>query len=251
MTMEHVASTEPVSKVEPVQAPVAEVKAAEPLTAEAVQKMIAESTAKAVAEAKDIGRRELQSQQDRHKAETERLQRRATIAESSFGAARATASKLDPEVATALELAELRAREQQRVADEQTEQARQQQEGYANTLRQSLTSHLKNLNIAENDPRVDWAMDARDYLSGRGRFDASVAQILKEENLKVLSPLEQRLKDLEALIKKTNVEVNSVPAGTPPGVVSGSDADFVKKFANDEIPFTKANVERYNKIINS
>jgi len=49
-------------------------------------------------------------------------------------------------------------------------------------------------------------------------------------------------------LKKLEVEANSVETTTSPGVVAGSDAEFVKRFASGELPLTKGNVERYQKI---
>lgn len=231
------------------QAPVPPVS--EPLTAEAVQKMIADATAKALTEAKDLGRRELQSQQDKNRAEVDRLTRRAQLAEGTLGATREQAKTLAPEVATTMELAALRAQEFQRAQIEQQDSQRQQQEAYGKTLQDGLVNHLKSLGIDEKDPRIDWAVDAQDYVTGRGRFDTSVAKIVKEENGKMQSGLEKRLADIEASIKKTNVDVNSVPAGAPPLAAAGSDAEFMKNFANGVIPTNKVNVDRYQKILNS
>ncbi len=60
--------------------------------------------------------------------------------------------------------------------------------------------------------------------------------------------LKKRLKELEKLVGKVNVEVNSVETSASVGAVSGSDAEFVKKFGNGDVPLSKENVARYNKI---
>ncbi len=248
-----VQSQEPVSQ-EQVQPKPAETKPAEqPLTAEAIQKMIEEATTKAVAAAKDIGRRELQSEQDRNRAEALRAQRRAQLAESTLGAARIHLQGVDPEAAKELELAELRAKEQGRTVQEQEEAAAEQQKQFHQQFNSNLNQFITGLGVDPTDKRIDWAGDAPNYLVAQQRILESVSKIQKENIQTMQTGLEKRLKDLEAKVGKVaeeaNIEANSVSTTTSLGVVAGSDAEFVKKFGNGELPMSKANVDRYNKII--
>jgi len=245
---------EPTSVEESVSPATTEVKetvvAPEPLTAEKVQEMIEAATIKAVAEAKELGKKELQSAQDRNKAELARARRRAEEAENTLGAARTHIQGIDPEIAKDVELLELRARERSRTTSEHEETTSRQQETQAKAIQDALAAHLETLGIDRKDERLDWADDATDYASGRARFDASVAKIILEEKKTTESSFEKRLKELEAKVAGDSTEANSVETTTPIGVVAGSDKDFVKKFANYELPATKGNVERYNKIVN-
>jgi len=244
---EQVSTTELVSPAEEVK----ETTPAQALTEERVQELIAQATIKAVEEAKEAGKRELQSAQDRNKAELARMERRAKTAETTLTAARTQVQSIDPEVAKEMELAELRAEKQARTTEEQQDILSQQQSSQAKEVQESLNAYLGELKIDPKDARLDWADDAKDYISGRTRFDASVAKIITEERQAVEGSLAERLKALEAKITAGEIEANSVNTAASVGVVEGSDEDFVKKFASYEIPYNKANVDRYNKIQNS
>ena len=244
---EQVSVEKPVSPAEEVK----ETTTAQALTEERVQELIAQATIKAVEVAKEAGKRELQSAQDRNKAELARMEKRARTAESTLTAARTQVQNIDPEVAKEMELAELRAEKQARTTEEQQDVLSQQQSSQAKAVQESLNAYLGELKIDPKDARLDWADDAKDYISGRTRFDASVAKIITEERQTVEGSLAERLKALEAKIIAGETEANSVNTAASVGVTEGSDEDFVKKFASYEIPMTKANVDRYNKIQNS
>lgn len=226
----------------------------ESLTLEKVQQMIADATEKAVEQAREQGRRELQSQQDRNKAELAKAQREARIAATTLEATNKGLEGLDPEVARNIELARLKAEKLAREQEDQTSTTAAQTEAHNAALTESLNSHLNALGIKTDDPRVDWAKDAPDYLTGRNRFDASVANILKEDREKETTGLTTRLKEIETALNQLrgedNVERNSAETGTPSGGgVTQGDADFVTKFGAGDLPYTKENVDRYNKIL--
>lgn len=255
MTQEPKASTEPVLQTEPASLVAettqkAEEKPAEPqvLTKEYVQQMIADATAGAVEQAKQLGRRELQSEQDRNKAELARMERRAKQAESTLGATRTHLQSLDPDAAKEFELAQLRAEREGRQTTEQEEQMAQYQANVVQGFHDKMSQFITGLGLNPADPKIDWANDAPDLLAKMGRIQDSVAKIQKENAQTIQSGLERRLKELESQVKKVNVEVNSVETTAPTGVVAGSDAEFVKKFGSGELPFTKVNKERYEKI---
>mgnify|MGYP001560853871 CR=1 FL=1 len=227
-------------------------KPAEPLTADAVRTMIEEATAKSVAQAKEIGRRELQSQQDRNREELARATRRAQSAESALGDARTRLQTVDPDAAKDVEIAELRAREQGRTTQEQEETLARQMTEIRQNFYAKQTQFITNLGIDSKDKRIDWAEDAPDLVTTMGRIHDSVAKIQKENVQAIQTSLGNRLKELEKRVGKVaeaeNIEVNSVETTTSPGVVAGSDAEFVKKFGAAELPYTKENEERYVKL---
>jgi hypothetical protein len=86
-------------------------------------------------------------------------------------------------------------------------------------------------------------------LVAQRRVLASVTKIQKDKVQTIQSGLEKRLKELEEKTKSTvNREANSVPTTPSGGVVSGSDKDFLAKFASGDLPLSKENLDRYNKI---
>ena len=237
-------ATAPETTPEPVVAPV--------LTPEQeakVQELVAQATTKVVEEARKTGRQELQSQQDRNRAEVARIERRALTAEASTGAVMKQLQATDPEMAKEVEFANLKAREATRVVQDQEGVLKQQQE----TVYSSLQSHLQSLGIDTKDPRIDWAMNTNNATEGRSRFDASVAQIVNENKQVTTSGLEQRLKELEAKIGQANIaniEANSVATTPSPGVVAGSDAEFLTLFGSGKIvQSAEADRQRYDKIM--
>ena len=252
---EQIVQQEPVPIVEPVS-PTAEteqkveVKPAETpaLTAEQVRQMIAE----AVGTAKESGKRELQSQQDRNKMELARTERRARIAETRLGAARTQVRGLDPDLADKMELAELRAGQQGQTTLEQEEQMAQYQTEVVQKFHAQMNQFVTGLGVDPKDPKIDWAEDATDLLQKQQRILDSVTGIQKgniQAMQTVQKSLEERLKALEVKAKAEMTEANSVETSTSIGVVAGSDREFVKNFAEDKIPLTKANVERYQKLV--
>jgi len=172
---EPASTTEPVSPDAQTTEPV--VTAPQPLTEAKVAQMITEATAKAVKEAKELGKRELQSAQDRNRVELTKASRRAQIAETVLGTAR---QGLDPEVAKELELAEYRAKEQGRVTVEQEEELARQQTEFHEKFQTNLNQFITNLGVDPKDERIDWAADAKDYLEAQQRILASAALIQKE-----------------------------------------------------------------------
>ncbi len=255
MTMNGENVIQPAEQVpqEQVQPKPAETKPAEqPLNEERIKQLVEEATAKAVAAAKEIGRRELQSQQERNKAEMARIARRAQTAESVLGAARARIQSADPEVAKEMELAELRAKEQSHSVQEQEEIAARQQAEFHSQFQSGLTQYAVTLGIDPKDNRIDWGDGAPNYLVAQQRVLDSLAKIQKENTQSAQSALEKRLKDLETKVGKVtteeNIEANSVETTTSPGVVAGSDAEFLKKWGSGDLPYTKANEERFKRL---
>ncbi len=238
------ATTTPTTQQPPVPSP------EEKMTA-----LIQQKVDEAITRSTELARREIQSVKDKSRAEVEAAIRRAQMAETTMTSARTHLQTVDPEAAKELELSTLRAKEASRTELEKEEEARKQHETYTKSLNDSLVSHLTELGIDPNDKRVDWARDAADFLQGRGRFDASVAKILKEEKQTIQSSFEKRLKELETKVNKTvnetNAEANSVSTTASQGTVASSDIEFMKKFGSGDLEMTKENVTRYNKIKDS
>lgn len=219
---------------------------------EVVRRLIAESTSDAVEKAKDVGRRELQSQQDRNKAEAARLERRAKAAEAALKATQRTLEELDPDAASKAELARYKAQEQELSLTEQQEEALKTQQEFHQQFQNNLTQFITSLGIDPKNEKIDWAEDAKNYLEAQQRVLKSVADI-QSESLKEYKNLEKRLKeDEKKKAEESKREANSVETTTSQGDVARmSDADFYKKFANGELPMNKTNKTRAEKILNS
>ena len=249
-----VQTPEPVSApvvTEPVQ-PVEQVKATEPvveqpLTKEAVAKMVEEATQKVLTQAKEQGRRELQSAQDQNKAERIKAERRAKIMENTLESAQKRLAQVDPDAAKELELTTYREQAKGATVVEQEEQQKAAQEAFHTQFTTGLTQFISSLGLDPTDQRIDWAPTAPNYLEAQKRVLDSVAKIQKEK-LQTVASLEKELKDLKAKANQTNKDNNSVSTSTSQGVVAGSDAEFIAKFASGDLPVTKANMDRYNKI---
>ena len=205
--------------------------------------------AKAVAKETELARREIQSVKDRSTREVEQALRRTRLAESTQSAMRSSLKDLDPDIAKEMELTQLRAKEQGRVALDQEERIARQQTEFHNQFQSNLTQFITGLGLDPADKRIDWGNDAKNYLEAQERILNSVSKIQKENIQTAQSGLEKRLKDLEAKMNQANIEANSVNTAASGGAATGSDAEFLKKFGAGEIPADKENVSRYKKII--
>lgn len=206
------AGTVPAAEVKPPEAGVKPPEAqAQPITEERLQQLLAQQA--------ETLKRSLQSEKDKAVAEVRREAEKALRRERlEKDAIKASLKGYDADSGKspqeALELAELRARDQVYQQSEVEEAQRKQSEAYNQQLRASLVDSLKELEIDLEDKRVDWGEGAPDYLTGRSRFDKSVAKIVRENRTKEKDSLEKRLKDVELRINK---EANSVDTS-----VSGS-----------------------------
>jgi len=220
------------------------------LTEEKVQKMIAEATAKAVEEAKELGRRELQSQQDKNKSEQARLTRRATTAEAAMTKIAQRLQKENPNVAKDVELEMYRAQVEGQSKAEQEDTLAQQQATFHQNFLERQQKFIESLGIDPNDSRIDWAGDAKDYLEAMERIQSSVANINKENMQTMTTGLEDRLKSLEAKLTAADTEANSVNTDASGGASTTPDAKFLQDFAQGNVPLSKENIARYEKIMN-
>ena len=201
--------TAPVAEVKPPEVKPPEV--AQPITEERLQQLLAQQA--------ETLKRSLQSEKDKAVAEVRReaekaLRRERLEKDAIKSSLRGYDADSGKSPAEALELAELRARDQVYQQSEVEETQRKQSEAYVQQLKTSLTDSLRELEIDPEDKRIDWAAEEPNYLTGRSRFDKSVAKIVKENRTKEKDSLEKRLKDVELRINK---EANSVDTS-----VSGS-----------------------------
>ena len=222
-----------------------------PSPEEAMATLIEQKVAEAIAKSTELAKREIQSVKDKATAEVQAAQRRTRFAEGTLTSTRQQLQTLEPDVAKEMELAELRAREQGRLTMEQEEASTRQQLEFHQQFQSNLTQFITGLGVDPADKRIDWAGDAPNYLEAQRRVLDSVSKIQKANIQTLQSGLEKRLNALENKSKQVDIEANSVSTATSPGVVAGSDAEFTKKFGAGDLPLTKENVERYNKITKS
>ena len=185
----------------------------QPLTEERVQQMLSEQGEQL--------RRSLQSEKDKAVAEIHReADRKVKFAETEAASYKTSFADLDDEAKNAVELARLRGRDtvyQQREAEEDT---RRSFDAYKKRLNESLYKHIETLGIDPKDKRIDWAEDATDFLDGRGRFDSSVARILKETQKVADEKLKDEIKQEIAKARK-ELGLDSVDTSTSAGAGEG------------------------------
>ena len=244
---------EPSKPAEPEKPAVAEKpveagKPAEPPSAEALAKQLSDlrsEMTKTVEEA----RRSIQSAKDKARAEVESAQRRAAVVENTFNAARQELEGTDPGMAKDLELARYRAEQaeaQQRaiVAEKQAGQMQFHQR-FVNNIMETL----KELGIDQNTPDVDWGQDAPSYMDMQNRVMKSAIKKYKTSQETSVKELTKQVADLQKQLKKYTGEADSVDTSNPSGGGSSSDKEFIRKFADGDIPLTKSNIDRYHKIV--
>lgn len=229
-------TTPPVAEVKPPEAQ------AQPITEERLQQLMAQE--------REVLIRRFQSDKDKAVAEVRReadkaLRRERLEKDAIRSSVKGIQEGDDP--AKALELAELRARDQIYQQSDVEERQRKELEAYSVQLKQSLKDHLKEVGIDEADKRIDWAEDAQDFLSGRGRFDKSVAQILKGNQTKAQEAMKATLESEVSKIRK-ELGLDKVNTVTSSGAVNNSDAEFLKGFGDGSLPASKENVARYEKL---
>ena len=213
----------------------------QPLTEERIQQLIAEETEKV--------RRQLQSDKDRAIAEVRReAEKRVRLAEGRAGAYETSFDGLDEDTRKDAELAMLRSERKSTQELAQEEAQRRNQEEYAQRLQSSLAEHVKSLGITQEDKRIDWATDAPDYLTGRSRFDASIAKILQADRKTTEDKQKQDFKDLESKLRK-DLGLDTVEPSAGAGVGRTSDNDFLDKYGKGELPDSKENRDRAIKLM--
>lgn len=206
------------------------------------QPSIEEQIAKAMGEQSEIITRKIQSASDKAVARIGReADSTARITEDAMAALDATTGE-EPEVAKPKRQDQYRS---------QLDQRRQQEAAVKKTVdafESNIRQHITDLGIDPEDKNIDWGDSDNLSLTDRqGKILASVGKIQKENAKLVKDEAEQKFKDLEAGLRK-DLGLDKVDITTSAGVASGSDADFMGKFGSGELPVTKANTERYEKI---
>ncbi|TET43272.1 MAG: hypothetical protein E3J66_02115 [Dehalococcoidia bacterium] len=215
----------------------------QPLTEERVQQLVTEATSRAVAEAKEVGRRELQSQQSINKnAET-----RARLAESRAKGYEAGLSGLDEETRKDIELARYRETERTSQSIAQEDEQRRQGEAYLQQMNNSLLEEVRSWGIEPDDKRIDFASDAPDYFTGRKRFTDSLQKIVRENQKKAEEKQGEDFKNLESKLRK-DLGLDSVDTTAGGSGGSDSDVDFKKGIGDGSLPLNKINMERARRL---
>lgn len=208
------------------------------LTKEDIQQMLADEREKIKQSTRDISRSQIES-----------AQRGATSPDDIAGDYEASLGDIDPEqrnrIKAEAELKGYKRREREASQSQLMVQAQKDFEG-------SLTELITGLGLDPDDKRLDWARDlppnSPGYFNTRqGKIFKSIASIQKEEAKIADGKRSEDMKDLENRLRK-EFSGDSVDTSASGGA-SGSDADFQKKFNAGDIPATKANLDRINKIM--
>ncbi len=205
-----------------------ETQSAQPLTQAQISKMIED----ALAPAKEAALREIQSVKDRAAAEVEKARRKATINEDTLNQVRGTLKEADPNLASQLELAELRARDQHHKEYEMNEGVKQQLTAFDQAFHTGVNQFLGSLGIDPKDTRLDWGSDAKDYLEKRNRIDNSVGKILSENRKEAEKKMTQDFKTLESKIRK---ELGLDSVDTSHSATKSSDEQFLLDYADGKV----------------
>lgn len=182
--------------------------------------------------------------------EATQAKRRAEAAESGWDAARTAFGDMSPENRTALELAQLKAKEKHYSAWEQDEKVKEQVEKFNQDFHNDWNEALELMGIDASDKRIDWGEDAGgDYLARNRKIQSSIAKITKEDRTK----WEKKLKDENETFKQNLRKELGLDSATEQASKggAGSDEEFVKKFGSGDIPLSKDNIARYEKITKS
>ena len=209
------------------------------LTEQRVQQLIAEATATAVTQAREAGRRDLQSEQDRNR----NVEKRARFAESKNQAYEASFKGLDEETQKDIELARYREQDKYYQSTAQEEARKQQESAYFQQMNNSLTDEVKTWGIEPDDKGIDYASDAPDYFTGRKRFTDSLQKIVREKQVKAEEKQAEDFKGLESKLRK-DLGLDSVDTTAGSGGGSDSDAEFKKGLGDGSVPLNKANMKR-------
>lgn len=209
----------------------------QPTPEEILNQKIADAVTKALAEGneksrqdREMAKREIQSAKD----VALDAQRRAKLAETALGAARTHLQSVDPDAGEKLELVELRAREQSRLAVEQEEQTTQQATQYQATIVQrfhdDMTQFVTGIGINPSDQRIDWATDAPDLLTRQKRILDSVTKVQKENVKAQELSIDKKFKEATERMRKElgGEDVNSVETLTGGVSVDGIPTDITR-----------------------
>jgi len=170
--------------------------------------------------------------------------RKAAIAESqvnTFNQIAASNPQLAAQVKNAMTAAQAQAFKERENLD-MAEQAKQD-------FFDKMAALPEKFGIDPNDKRLDLANDAEDSIVATDRIMTSISTIIAEDAKKADARRSQELKDFEVRLRK-DLGVDSADTTAPSGAGTSSDAEFLTKFGEGDLPYTKENVDRANKIMN-
>ncbi len=214
-----------------------------PLTEERVQQLVAEATAKAVTDAKEAGRRQLQGEQDRNT----NAEKRARLAEGKVSAYETSFKGLDEETQKDIELARLREQDKHYQSTAQEDAQRQQDTTFYQRMNEGVLVALDSLGIPRDDKRIDWGAGSQDYIEARSRFDSSVAKIISADRKVTEDKMKGDFKTLESNLRK-ELNLDSVDTTTGSSGGDDSDAGFKKGIGDGSLPLNKENMARARKL---
>jgi len=209
-----------------------------------VQEAIQEAASKAAKEATEAAKREIQSAKDKARREVEQAKAETTYHKTFASTYQGEFGQDDPDKA---EIARLRAEKAARDKAAQEAEMVRSRDKFDADFRSNANQILTTMGVDPKDDRIDWAEDATgDYLARNRRILESAAKISQETAKSEKEKLEQRLKDIEA---KLGEEANSVDTSASGGA-TGSDKDFLARWGSGELPATKENLIRAQKLQN-
>ena len=193
-------------------------------------------------------RRHFQSIADRDvkkaKLEAKEAQQKATELESIL-----SALKGDPRFAPKINYAETQAKLKNYQERELQEKASQEKAEFIDSYRDSLEK------MGIEIDQIDWekALSQKGPTAANKVIMSQAAEIVLAKQNELAKSLEaktsQKIKDEIAKFRK-EMGMDKVDESNPAGA-GGSDAEFVKQFGRGEIPATRSNIERYQRIMNN
>lgn len=235
-----------VPEVEPVS-PEAEVtpEVTEPaaLTEERVQQMIVEATVEAVTAAKESGRRELQSQQSRNKAEVAEAQGRARFAEGSLARVKRGYVNLDPEARQTLENAERDGQLSYYQSRDAEASQRERDMATVDAFEENIRQSIVRRGIDPNDKRIEWGDRTTDLTQRQNAILQSVDKIQEEGAKSDKEKRGQEVKDVETRLRK-ELGLDSIDTSSSGGVRGKLTKEAIEKMSPEEVA---KNYEEINK----
>lgn len=200
----------------------------------------------AAAQAYERGRREMQSIKD---SEVARARYEAQQASRRADALLAQTRQTDPDLHEKLQNTDLRSRVASYEQQQRDEIERQNAIAVIKDFENDMVDLIESFGLKANDGRINWGDSNSMSLSQRLKvIKESAKQAYKEDFDAKKAEAE---KQTEAQKKKKEREESGVDEHdiSPGGSGGDSDEEFQRRFNLGEIPYTKANMERINKIL--
>ena len=136
-----------------------------------------------------------------------------------------------------------------RIAAQETAKMKDYRESIISGEREKLETRITEAGFDPDDERFEDAFEMWDISKLDGQFDRAhrkldrILKTIKTPEAKAESNAETKRKEM---LTKGTGKVDGIAGGG-----SSSDTNFHKRFASGELPVTQANIDRYNKILNS